>query len=594
MSSILLVEHEPFVREPLAGVLKHAGHEVRCAGSAQDALSGAKTQRPDLIVLDAELPRQDGLRVLEYLQADADLVTLPVLVIANPKGKDDIVSLARRGAKHILLKQTFTLEAFVDRVRSCLVQEDSVRPSTAAARSEPPHVAAPMPVPACAAPTPAAPPTVKPTDARSRDTLKEMTPLVTAEELRKILDKSGELHALSPAVGRVMQMASRPDVPADDIARVIKQDPGIAMKILKLANSAVYTRGAPVDSVLCAVRRIGMEQIRQAVMNIGVVEQFSGSEPGISLDTRKFWEHSIAVGLFAAGIIAATGGSAADTDAAFTMGLLHDVGRVLLAEQLGNRYTKVIEASRHLELPLEVVEKRLLGCTHADFVEKVLTSWRFAGSLVKPVVLHHASVSAIQQNVVSAFKPCIAVALANRIAHAILAGDSGSESIASLQELAKAVSLKDDAITTLLDTVPPQVEELKLAMLAATPSNGWPCARRALAKRLPDRFQPVYVGKPEGWEACRLLTATLRGITGTPDPTMAVLGATCPEDVAAAKSRLEAADKEAGATLSLLIVNWSSKPLEPPQDNLRRAEVIHGPFQLQSFCHAARRLNSGT
>lgn len=586
MSSILLVQHEPFVREPLAGVLKYAGHDVRCAASAQDALNGARMQRPDLIILDAELPRQDGLRVLEHLQGDAELVTLPVLVIANPKGKDDIVALARRGARHILLKQTFTLAAFVDRVKSCLYPQltVSIAHEQAAAPAGGPVHAATTP-----ASTPAATPT-RTTEAKSRESLKGMAPLVTPDELRKFLEKSGELHALSPAVGRVMEMASRPDVPADDIAKVVKQDPGIAMKILKLANSAVYTRGAPVDSVLCAVRRIGMEQIRQAVMNIGVVEQFSSTSSGISMDTRMFWEHSIAVGLFAAGIVSATGGHAADTDAAFTMGLLHDVGRVLLAEQMGERYTRVIETARMLELPLEVVEKRLIGITHADFVERVLTTWRFASSMVKPVVMHHATLSAIQQGVVAGFKPCIAVALADRIAHATLAGDSGSETIAPLEEMAKAISLKDEALGTLLESVPPQVEELKIAMLASAHSNGWPCARRALARRLPDRFQPVYVGRLEGWESCRLLTSTLRGLTGTTDSTLAILGVTSAEGIAAAKERLQAADEEAKETLPLLVVNWSSKPIEASQET-RRIEVIQGPFQMQTFCQAARQLN---
>lgn len=584
MVNILLVVHDAVARECLAGYLRSRGHDVRCLGSTNDSKQRHKPGPPSVLILDGELPKGETRRFLDSKASDPLLTNVPVVVLANPRDRDDLAALSRRGVRHVVLKASFTLEALEARIAASM-NEGEATASAGAAPSATPDTEAARPIEA-KPPGAAARRVIEDVEVTSRATLKGMEPLVTPDELRKLIEKSGELHALSPAVSRVMQMANRPDVTVDELAKVIKQDPAIAMKVLKVANSAVYARGAPVDSVLMAVRRIGMEQIRQTMVSIGIVEGFSEPGKSPSLNMHLFWEHSLAVGLFAAGAVNATGGSNSDTDAAFTMGLLHDVGRVILVEHLGERYAQVMETSRQLELPLEIVERKLLGLTHADLMEKLLTSWRFAASMVKPVVLHHATISAMQQQAPGSLRACLAVALGDRLAHAMMIGGSGGETIAPVDEVAKVMGLSEAALCGLIKNVPPQVEELKVAMLASAPSVGWPSRSRDVLKRLPEGFRPTLVGSERPTDAGAMLVASMRHAGGEGPANLAIVNVTTDAEATAAKESLATLDKEAGSSVPALVLGWTGEPLHGG----RAVVEMRGPFQFETLCRAAQGL----
>ena len=211
------------------------------------------------------------------------------------------------------------------------------------------------------------------------------------------------------------------------VAKAVSQDQAMSLKMLKLANSPVYMRGDRVDTVHKALMRIGVSSIRQAVMNIGVVERFSAPAFGELLSTGQFWEHSIACGLIATQLAEARGEQDADT--AFTCGLLHDLGRVVLAEVLGERYSGVIETARSVEAPLEQVESRMLLLNHADVMDRLLTGWKFSKHLIDPIMHHHLSVANARGVIPARRGEILRLGLANRLAHAMLLGDSGNVTI---------------------------------------------------------------------------------------------------------------------------------------------------------------------
>ncbi|GJQ29798.1 MAG: hypothetical protein HBSAPP03_16820 [Phycisphaerae bacterium] len=592
MANLLLMIYDALHRESLAGYLQLRGHGVRSLGVSTSGNATPTFQKPDALIIDMDLQNDEAFRLLRGRLANPGLSKVPVIALANPRDRNDVATLASFGVRHIVLKSTFTMDALEQKICTCCAEASA--PVPVCPDNLPPSPSGPIMVTHVSAAEPASPehrPARTQPEAvqiKSRAALKDMPPLVSPDELRGIIAKAGELHALSPAVTRVSQMAGRAEVPADEIAKVIKQDPAIAMKVLKLANSTVYSRGAPVDSVLLAVRRIGMEQIRQAVLNIAIVDGFANSGQPQILNMHLFWEHSIAVGLFTAAIMGATGGAPAEIDAAFTMGLLHDAGRVILAEHLGDRYARVIEIAQSLELPLETVEKRLIGLNHAELMEKLLVSWRFAGSLVKPVVLHHASISAIQQHAPGSMKACFAVALADGLAHAMMLGDSVGETIAPLGDLIAALHLKEDALRTITETVPPQVQDLKVAMLASAPPGGaWPDRAKAALRRLPEGFRPVYVGPNRAAEpACTLAEALRRAGSGE-RPTVAIVAAETPDEAAAANAALEAMDREAGTAVPAIVLRWTggeSASVLPGRTSVE----LRGPFQFETFCRAAR------
>ena len=123
---------------------------------------------------------------------------------------------------------------------------------------------------------------------------------------------------MSSTVAQVLKITQNPRCSIESVANVIRQDHAISLKILKLANSAVYSRGEPLETISKAVMRIGLTQIRQMVMNIGVLDQFSQMEAGRQIDLPQFWEHSIAVGFIAAELARCLGRKELQIEAAFT------------------------------------------------------------------------------------------------------------------------------------------------------------------------------------------------------------------------------------------------------------------------------------
>src|SRR5690606_37389796 len=128
-----------------------------------------------------------------------------------------------------------------------------------------------------------------------------------------------------------------------------------------------------------------------------IVDRFSGIEEAARLNASQFWEHSIATGLIAADISRYREADDEATESAFTLGLLHDIGRMVYIDMLGETYRQVLDTADRLQLPLEEVESRLLLINHADAMDRVLHAWHFPKALINPIVFHHGSVTEIRR-----------------------------------------------------------------------------------------------------------------------------------------------------------------------------------------------------
>jgi hypothetical protein len=239
-----------------------------------------------------------------------------------------------------------------------------------------------------------------------------------------------------------------------------------------------------------------MKQIQQTVLNLGVVERFSQDKDGAVLDYPRFWEHAIATGIIAAELARPRGAEAAE--AAFTMGLLHDVGRAVLAEQLGEVYERVLRTARDHRLPLEHVEKRMLLLTHADIMDRVLHAWQFPGELINPIVFHQLSPAGIRAATPSEAEQACTVALADRLAHAMLLGCSGNPTIYATEELCEALKVEPGAVARIEAMAGRETDDVKLAMLAGGSAAAWrPLAPELRAFRIVcDRLRDPEAGPP--------------------------------------------------------------------------------------------------
>ncbi|HTH48879.1 MAG TPA: HDOD domain-containing protein, partial [Candidatus Limnocylindria bacterium] len=134
-----------------------------------------------------------------------------------------------------------------------------------------------------------------------------------------------------------------------------------------------------------AITRLGFQQIFQLVAAICGGRTITPKQPGYGLDTGELWRHSV-VAAVAAQVIAH------DTDvnetAAFTAGLLHDIGKIVLSQALEGRYAAVLEEVETHHRSLSDAEKHLLGVQHAEVGARLLERWEFPPNLVASVCFH--------------------------------------------------------------------------------------------------------------------------------------------------------------------------------------------------------------
>jgi HD-like signal output (HDOD) protein len=214
-----------------------------------------------------------------------------------------------------------------------------------------------------------------------------------------------------------------------------------------------------------ALSRIGVSQIRQAILNMAVIDNFHTNNKNDRLNSELFWEHSIATGLIAAGITRMRHGEDRAIDRAFTIGLLHDVARMVFAENVGAMYGQVLDAASRCYLPLEQVESRMLLANHAELIEGLLKAWKFPERLIAPIAMHHLSAADIRTRAPDIIDEVCTLALADRFAHALLLGSSGNECQYPTAEFIEVLELQTEAMAYIKEQIPEQVVELKAAMM---------------------------------------------------------------------------------------------------------------------------------
>ncbi|MCH8271270.1 MAG: HDOD domain-containing protein, partial [Planctomycetes bacterium] len=520
MATILIAEDMALVRESIAAALRHAGHDVLCASNGVEALGILRGQVPDLLLLDINMPEMSGIDLLKKIRASESLPNPPTVFLTEAAERDLVLEARSLGVHHYLLKSEFSLDDLFVHIKAALSGDEPETPSSTDTspviqRRAPANITpqasksttTESKIVTDAEPQPRTRHRAKPSVDAS-EALKSLKPLMTRSQLKERLESCDALKAFSPSVSEVLKLSRSATATIEQFAAAIKRDQAISLVILKLANSAAYTRGKPADSIDKAVMRIGTKAIGQVVLNISVIESLSTDTERSELDVRQFWEHAISCGIIAAKIASALGEK--EPDRAFTMGLIHDVGRLIYSELLGSVYSEVKQVAGDLGLPLEQVESRLLLLNHADGVDQVLQAWRFPRDLIDPVVSHHLSFAGIQKIAPQRRREAAILALANRLSHALLIGTSGNDTVYPVQEFCDGLKIEPGTIADIEQSTRDQTDDIKLAMLAAGGQGPWPDQRSAVRDRLRSPFRPLFVSANPEMDTYRIFCDQLR------------------------------------------------------------------------------------
>lgn len=207
------------------------------------------------------------------------------------------------------------------------------------------------------------------------------------KEILQAILNSEELPTLPNVASKLITLTAREDTTLTDIAALVSQDIALSAKILKVSNSAFYSFPQQIGSIKQAVSLLGTNAVRSLVLSFSFLTMKKGKQKS-SFNFEKFWERSLASAVASKLILDKV--NEADTEEIFVCGLLQNLGELIFARILSEKYDKVIEKLESGHADNISVENELLGIDHANIGYEVAKHWGFPDTLLLPLLYHHA------------------------------------------------------------------------------------------------------------------------------------------------------------------------------------------------------------
>lgn len=210
-----------------------------------------------------------------------------------------------------------------------------------------------------------------------------------SDSLRKVKEYVGGMPSLPTTVAKVLEVCNNPRTSPIDLDNVIRLDPVLMGRVLKLINSAYYGLGTQVTSLARAIIMLGINTVKNLALSTAVIDRLSdkGSFRAINMD--GFWRHSLGVGVTAKLIAKRRGVDPKSVEEYFAAGLLHDVGKIPLNNALAEDYIRTMAVADRERIPLFLAEKRALDLDHCEAGRVVSESWRLGGAIGDAITWHH-------------------------------------------------------------------------------------------------------------------------------------------------------------------------------------------------------------
>ena len=251
----------------------------------------------------------------------------------------------------------------------------------------------------------------------------ETSPPLTVRRLT-----AGEIHAQIarcpsiPSLGSVnkalQELLGNDQRLTAQIAEIIRRDPSLTSRLLRLVNSVYFGLSAPINSIEEAVFYLGVRQIRQLAMVTPVIEDFQRLTSQCNFPWREFWQHCIGTAILTREVTAHVPGPSEDAD--YIAGLVHDIGKIVMAWSFPEHFAAIHSVALETKRPLVEIEEEILGISHAELGALYLERHRLPEIMVAAARFHHCPEAAPQ------FRHTLAaVRLADLLLHSEGIGISG-------------------------------------------------------------------------------------------------------------------------------------------------------------------------
>lgn len=331
MTSILFVDDEPNVLAGLQRMLRTMRHEwdMSFAESGKGALAILAEKHVDVLVSDMKMPGMDGAQLIQTVMEQYPQV---IRIILSGYSEKDL-TMRSVGTAHQYLSKPCDAESLKAAVQ---------------------HVS-------------------------------ELRNVLTDSKLRRLVSQLPTIPSLPLYYTELIEELGKPEPSSRKVGEIVRSDIGMTVKLLQLVNSAFFGLRRHVSNSAEAVQILGLDTIGSLTLGLGVISQFEDFVP--KQFYSEIWAHSLAVGVMSHTIAVCENQEIASD--AFTAGLLHDIGKIVLALNLPDKVMLVNEIAEHEGLSDCEAEQRVFEATHADVGAYLLGLWGLPSRVVQAVAFHH-------------------------------------------------------------------------------------------------------------------------------------------------------------------------------------------------------------
>ena len=235
-----------------------------------------------------------------------------------------------------------------------------------------------------------------------------------SETVQQLIAQMKKLPSPPNLYFKIVGELQSPDASIENVGGLIAQDPVLSAKLLQVVNSAVFGLQLQVVSASEAVMYLGMETTKALVLLAHTFSYFDKIKTA-EFSVDKLWKHSVATGKFAEQVARSQGCETELVGQAFTAGMLHDIGKLLLAANLSEQFKEALAKAKAEQIHLWDAESTVFGATHGELGACLLGIWGLPMPIVEAVALHHYPIRFLSKQ----FCPLTAVHVANAIEHEI-------------------------------------------------------------------------------------------------------------------------------------------------------------------------------
>ena len=401
--TILFVDDEPAILSALRRLLRREGWNILTAGSGREGLAVLREHPVDLVVSDMRMPEMDGATFLKQV----------------------------REAYPDTIRITLTGHADRESVSRAFEQADIYQ-----------VIAKPW------------------DDGELKAVLREALELSERQDaeqrgLHHVVNELGTLPPL-PRICLELRQALREmdESSAPTVALIIAREPAIAAKVLQIANSSFFGQRRQVGTISRAVVVVGLRALENLVLSTSIFQTYATDEiAGFGSD--DFWRHSIGCGTIARLLEEQVSGDRERLEAAMLAGTLHDLGKLVFARFMRDRYVEAVSVAQRNQALLADIEQQTLGVTHMTLGGYLADWWSLPAPIGDAIRWHAKPDSARQDPHLAAV-----VHIADGLAHRIDIGASGNGRSPEIEPAAcDTLGVDPDQLETISARVEAQIRD---------------------------------------------------------------------------------------------------------------------------------------